>query len=64
MLFRWWDPRVFRVYMPTCDADDLKQWFASVDEYVCEDANDAGFTIYRHRDGALVQERVESWSGF
>ena len=48
VLFRWWDPRVFRVYLPTCDADDLKQWFASVEEYVCEDADGDGFTIYRH----------------
>jgi hypothetical protein len=64
VLFRWWDPRVFRVYLPTCDAGDLKQWFAAVDEYVCENEDGAGYTMYRHRDGALVQERVEGWSGF
>ena len=64
VLFRWWDPRVFRVYLPTCDADDLKQWFASVDEYVCETEGGSAFTIYRNRDATLAQERVESWNGF
>jgi hypothetical protein len=64
VLFRWWDPRVFRVYMPTCDADDLKQWFASVEEYICETEDGSGFTIYRHRDGTLAQEHAERWNGF
>jgi hypothetical protein len=64
VLFRWWDPRVFRVYMPTCNEDDLKQWFANVDEFACENADGAGFTIYRHRDGILAEERVARWNGF
>ena len=64
VLFRWWDPRVFRVYLPTCDAADLNQWFASVEEYVCETEDGAGFMLYRHRDGALAQERAERWNGF
>ena len=64
VLFRWWDPRVFRVYLPTCDADDLKQWFASVEEYICETEDGAGFMIYRNGDGGLTQKRVEAWSGF
>jgi len=64
VLFRWWDPRVFRVYMPTCNEDDLKQWFANVDEFACENADGVGFTIYRHRDGILAEERVARWNGF
>jgi hypothetical protein len=64
VLFRWWDPRVFRVYLPTCDADDLKQWFASVEEYICETEDGAGFTIYRNGDEGLTRKQVEGWSGF
>jgi hypothetical protein len=64
VLFRWWDPRVFRVYLPTCDTDDLSQWFASVEEYICETEDGAGFTIYRNGDEGLIQRRVEGWSGF
>jgi hypothetical protein len=64
VVFRWWNPRVFRVYFPTCDADELKLWFAGVVEYVCENANGVGFSIYRNRNGILAQARAELWSGF
>jgi hypothetical protein len=64
VLFRWWDPRVFRVYLPTCDADDLKQWFASVEEYICETEDGAGFTIYRNGEAGLTQTYAEGWNGF
>ena len=64
VLFRWWDPRVFRVYLPTCNADDLETLFAGIDSYVCETDDGAGFTIYCARDGALAIERVDLWNGF
>jgi hypothetical protein len=57
-LFRWWDPRVFRVYLPTCNADDLATLFAGIDRYVCENEDGAGFTLYRNREGTLVREQV------
>jgi hypothetical protein len=64
VLFRWWDPRVFRVYMPTCNADDLALWFAIVDEYLCENIDGDAFTIYRKRTGTLALEEAERWNGF
>jgi Domain of unknown function (DUF4123) len=64
VLFRWWDPRVFRVYMPTCNADDLTQWFASVEEFICETEDGAGFMVYRNGEAGLTQKRVEGWSLF
>jgi len=57
-LFRWWDPRVFRVYLPTCNADHLATLFAGVDHYVCENEDGAGFTIYRNHEGTLVREHT------
>ena len=64
VLFRWWDPRVFRVYLPTCDAGDLVTLFAGIDSYVCENDDGAGFTIYLNREGTLATERVDPWNGF
>ena len=63
VLFRWWDPRVFRVYLPTCNAEQLKLWFANVEEYVCEDEEGQGFIRYRNRDGTLMEEFVDSYGG-
>ena len=64
VVFRWWDPRVFRVYLPTCNAEELGQWFASVEEYVCEAEDGAGFHVYRNAGGVLDDKRVERWNGF
>lgn len=64
VVFRWWDPRVFRVYLPTCNAEELGLWFASVEEFVCEAEGGAGFHIYRNADGVLRDQRVECWNGF
>lgn len=37
LLFRFYDPRVMRVYLPTCNAEDLGAIFGPVASYVLED---------------------------
>lgn len=32
LLFRWYDPRVLRVYLPTCTPDELGAFFGPVEE--------------------------------
>jgi hypothetical protein len=58
VLFRWWDPRVFRVYLPTCDAEDLKAWFAGIDEFACEAPARSAFDVFRDSGGMLLQTTV------
>ena len=35
--FRYYDPRVLRVYLPTCNADETKQFFGPIKSYLTED---------------------------
>jgi hypothetical protein len=37
LYFRYYDPRVLRVYLPTCNADELKTVFGPVESYLMED---------------------------
>ncbi len=37
VLFRFYDPRVWRIYLPTCNMWQLEKWFAGVVEYRSED---------------------------
>ena len=37
MLFRYYDPRVLRLYLPTCNAEELKTVFGPVVSYMLED---------------------------
>src|SRR5215216_2169579 len=43
-LFRFYDPRVFRTYLPTCTPHELAPWFLEVSEYRVE-AEDGSTTI-------------------
>src|SRR4051794_8102089 len=36
LYFRFYDPRVLRVFLPTCNAEELKQLFGPVDSFVME----------------------------
>jgi hypothetical protein len=37
VFFRFYDPRVLRVLLPTCDADQLQQIFGAASQFVMED---------------------------
>jgi hypothetical protein len=60
MLFRFWDPRVFRLYMPLVDADVLPQWFEDIDRYIVESEDGRGAIRYGLRGGALSVQAVAS----
>ena len=52
-LFRFYDPRVWRTYLPTCAVADLKGWFGQVTEYQAESEDGAGRVTYRLGPGGL-----------
>lgn len=35
--FRWYDPRVLRVFLPTCKGSELKEFFGPVQAFIAED---------------------------
>lgn len=58
LYFRFYDPRVLRIFLPTCDKDQLKEFFGLVNYFICED-EDSGFGIvFSFQDGLLKQERI------
>jgi len=57
MLFRYYDPRVLRVYLPTCNAEELATIFGPIDSYLLEDEDPLVMLRYRFASGSLIQER-------
>ncbi len=59
LLFRWYDPRVLRVFLPTADAPQLAAFFGDVTAWIAEDG--AGGLLHFSRDGrgALQRRRVQ-----
>ena len=47
LYFRYYDPRVLRVFLPTCSPAQLKQMFGPVDAFVAESEAGDAVGIYR-----------------
>ncbi len=57
MYFRYYDPRVLRLYLPTCNAEELKTLFGPVMYYVLEDETSANVLRFEFASGALQQHK-------
>jgi hypothetical protein len=56
LLFRYYDPRVLRVYLPTCRADELLTVFGPISSYLVEDETGQGLIDFSF-DGHQLRER-------
>lgn len=57
LYFRYYDPRVLRLYLPTCNGEELKTIFGPVSSYVMEDEDPALFLRYRLLGDQLVTDK-------
>jgi hypothetical protein len=57
LLFRYYDPRVLRAYLPTCTDDECAQLFGPVHAYIAEASDGEGGLEFGLRQGRLVQQR-------
>ncbi len=55
LLFRYYDPRVMRAYLPTCTPQELQTVFGPVEEYLVE-SEDGGLVRYRLDGGRLITD--------
>ena len=56
LIFRYYDPRVLRTYLPTCTGAELDYVFGPVQRFIVEDRGGAGALAYARTDGLLVTE--------
>lgn len=59
LLFRYYDPRVLRVYLPTCNTEEMVTIFGPVVSYILEDKNPTTVLHFRTASGALRQEKLQ-----
>jgi hypothetical protein len=58
LYFRFYDPRVLRIFLPTCDQKQLKEFFGPVDYFLCEDEDPSSALLFSLKDGILVTEKM------
>ena len=56
--FRFYDPRVLRVYLPTCNAAELETIFGPVERYVMESVDGTDAVAFRHTAEGLIESRI------
>lgn len=63
MLFRYYDPRVLRVFLPTCNAEELASMYGPIDSYYMEDEDPKSMLRFRNRDGSLDKKQISLEAG-
>jgi hypothetical protein len=58
MVFRYYDPRVLRVYLPTCVTAELRTVFGPIECFWTESESPEYMLDFRVHDGALEQQTV------
>ena len=59
LLFRYYDPRVFFTYLPTCTTDEIENIFGIVSYYLIESANGKQLRRYNFEDRQLKKTSLE-----
>ena len=58
LLFRFYDPRVLRVFLPTCDSSELGQMYGPVKTYWAEDTTPNKLIEFRNSKNGLAIARL------
>lgn len=58
LLFRYYDPRVLRVFLPTCDAGQLAEFFGPVRTFFAEAGDGAGLARFYRNEQRLIVDAV------
>lgn len=56
LMFRYYDPRVLRVYLPTCNEDELNRVFGPIECFWTEGKNTENMLEFRVRHRRLMQQ--------
>jgi hypothetical protein len=62
LVFRYYDPRVLRIYLPTCNKEELRTVFGPIDQFLVEDEDPSNVTEYSF-DGQRLQMKKTGVAG-
>ena len=58
MYFRFYDPRVLRMFLPTCEEAQLKSFFGEIDFIFTEGSDQVASDVWSVANGMLIRESV------
>lgn len=57
-LFRFYDPRVLRAYLPTCTPEEAREFFGPVRRFFCESGNGSECLEFGKTDAGMRMARI------
>jgi hypothetical protein len=60
LYFRFYDPRVLRIFLPSCDNLQLDDFFGPVQQFICEDENPDFALVFSYNGRKLVKDKVNA----
>ena len=58
LYFRFYDPRVLRIFLPTCDEKQLKEFFGPIEQFICEDEDPEFALVFSFEKNSLKRSRI------
>lgn len=59
LVFRYYDPRILRIYLPTCTSDELQRVFGPIQQFWTENEDADGLLQFQFSRGKLTQETID-----
>jgi len=56
--FRFYDPRVIRIYLPTCSKDELMNFFGLVSRFIVEKESSENIDLFYMNNGQLIIKEI------
>ena len=63
LYFRFYDPRVLRIFLPTCDRKQNKEFLGPIQVFNCEQDEEGSYKLYTHSNGELKVEEIVKKKG-
>jgi hypothetical protein len=63
MHFRYYDPRILRVFLPTCLPEEVNQFFGPVKYFVMEDENQEVLLRFSNSGRGVERKQLALWAG-
>jgi hypothetical protein len=60
LLFRYYDPRVLRIYLPTCTPEEVAQFFGPISAMAAEGTEPDLLHLFRPTQGGLDHRRIQT----
>lgn len=54
--FRYYDPRVLRAFLPSCNPDELAEFFGPMQGLIVENESAPGYVLYRRDDAGMLEQ--------